>query len=545
MSNRPTAHYPTLLQSVLLCVLPLIAFAIAAFPISDWLVDDALISFAYARNLADGAGFVSQPGKAPVEGFSNPLWTLLFVPGFWLNSDVPLWGAKILGHLFSFGTFFFGFKIVMRLTRSALFGALAMIFLALNTSFVVWNVSGLENALYAFEIVTLAYICLLTLDRLSWRLAVTAGLFAATAALTRPEGLMFVLLWPSALLLQTIRDKKPSVGFMRSCAAYIATTAFPVIAYKSMALAYFGSLFPNTYYAKNGPGLDTILALLRLDGPMIYNGLDLLAAPFGSAWLSSGLIVIAFGVCIVAKRSVAPFVFLIGANMLALLTFMLLPRDWMGEFWFGTPFLALFYPTLFSLIWVACDSALQSRFFSRQFPALAIIAVLSVSAILLHQIRLERFYTDPTTPYAQFADRYGDRFNQAAQILGGGRASLLVPDLGATLFYSKLDVFDMAGFADATIARSLYDHGKFPQDYIFNDVKPTFILTYTYSAFLTLLDSNPEFRKQYVPLREAVDPIASDIVGRAVYSGDYVRRDAIENRPDALEKVRAILYGSP
>lgn len=82
MDNRPATHFSNLPQSLLLCVLPLTAFAFVAYPISDWLIDDALISFAYARNLADGAGFVSQPGRVPVEGFSNPLWTLLFVPGF-------------------------------------------------------------------------------------------------------------------------------------------------------------------------------------------------------------------------------------------------------------------------------------------------------------------------------------------------------------------------------------------------------------------------------------------------------------------------------
>ncbi|MCZ6509934.1 MAG: hypothetical protein O7A62_05025 [Alphaproteobacteria bacterium] len=103
----------------------------------------------------------------------------------------------------------------------------------------------------------------------------------------------------------------------------------------------------------------------------------------------------------------------------------------------------------------------------------------------------------------------------------------------------------MAWFADATIAQSLHKNKKFPHDYIFNDVKPTFILTYSYSASLTLLDSSPQFRQQYIPLREKIDPIASDIVGRTIYSGDYVRHDVIENRPDALAQARAVLYGSP
>src|SRR5690348_6795119 len=52
-------------------------FVIHGLRFGGWLIDDAGISFAYARNLAAGAGLVAQAGHAPVEGFSNPLWTLL------------------------------------------------------------------------------------------------------------------------------------------------------------------------------------------------------------------------------------------------------------------------------------------------------------------------------------------------------------------------------------------------------------------------------------------------------------------------------------
>ena len=39
--------------------------------------DDALISIRYATNLADGVGLKYNPGQPAVEGFSNPLFTLL------------------------------------------------------------------------------------------------------------------------------------------------------------------------------------------------------------------------------------------------------------------------------------------------------------------------------------------------------------------------------------------------------------------------------------------------------------------------------------
>jgi hypothetical protein len=43
------------------------------------LFDDAMISMRYASHLASGQGLVWNPGDEPIEGFTNPLWTLYMV----------------------------------------------------------------------------------------------------------------------------------------------------------------------------------------------------------------------------------------------------------------------------------------------------------------------------------------------------------------------------------------------------------------------------------------------------------------------------------
>jgi hypothetical protein len=48
--------------------------------------DDAFISFRYAENLVEGRGLVFNPGER-VEGFSNPLWTLLLTLPVLLGAD--------------------------------------------------------------------------------------------------------------------------------------------------------------------------------------------------------------------------------------------------------------------------------------------------------------------------------------------------------------------------------------------------------------------------------------------------------------------------
>lgn len=544
MVNQSAPHFSNLSQSLLLCVLPLIAFAIAAYPLSGWLIDDAGISFAYARNLAAGAGFVSQPGRVPVEGFSNPLWTQLFVPGFWLSPNAPVLTAKFFGHLFSYGAFFFCFQIVLRITRSPLFGCLTTILLALSPPFVIWNVSGLENWLYAFEIVALAYLCLLTLDHLSWRVAVIAGLLAA-AALTRPDGIIFIVLWPAAIFLQSIRDRKFSPASVRNSAAYIASAVLPIIAYKGMALAYFGALLPNTYYAKGAPGLDGILGVLLLDSRVLAKGYLLFWAPFGFAWFALGTFLVAFLFCVYAKRLVAPLDLLASATALALAAYLFLPNDWMPEFRFGTAFVVLFYPTLFSLLWVAGAALPKTKYFGQQFPAFLAAGLIIAASVPAHHVRFTRFIDAPTVPFSEISELYGERFNRAAEILDVENASFLLPDLGGLLFYSDLELFDLAGLTDKTIARIPTSDTASLHRYIFSDVKPTFIHVHEFWAYLADLDGYSEFRKQYIPIREVVDPDASQLSGRTVYSGDYVRRDVVENRPSSLAQIRTVLYGSP
>lgn len=51
----------------------------------DWVNDDAYITFAYARSLAEGLGFVHHPAGPAVEGFSEPLFTLWMAVGLRLG----------------------------------------------------------------------------------------------------------------------------------------------------------------------------------------------------------------------------------------------------------------------------------------------------------------------------------------------------------------------------------------------------------------------------------------------------------------------------
>ena len=62
--------------------------------LQPFFIEDAAITFAYARNLAEGEGLVPFPGAERVEGFSNPLWTFLIAG--WYGLGISVWTSAIL-----------------------------------------------------------------------------------------------------------------------------------------------------------------------------------------------------------------------------------------------------------------------------------------------------------------------------------------------------------------------------------------------------------------------------------------------------------------
>ena len=53
-----------------------------------WYIEDAAITFAYAKHAAMGEGLVPFIGGERVEGYSNPAWTFFLVPFAWVGLDL-------------------------------------------------------------------------------------------------------------------------------------------------------------------------------------------------------------------------------------------------------------------------------------------------------------------------------------------------------------------------------------------------------------------------------------------------------------------------
>ncbi len=210
-----------------------------------WFIEDAAISFAYARNLIDGFGLVPFPGGERVEAVSNPTWVALLA----LFQAVGLDGFTIAKPLAA-GLTAWTVYAVWRIASLALPdhrgpGALvACVALAASAQHAIWSASGLENALFAA-----------LLAGMVWRIALEArdggapwsALIALLLAWTRPEGLAYAATAGAWYAAATWRSR----GW-RPAAVWAAAVLLPSLVLEGLRLAYFAWPLPNTVYAKVG-----------------------------------------------------------------------------------------------------------------------------------------------------------------------------------------------------------------------------------------------------------------------------------------------------
>jgi arabinofuranosyltransferase len=217
------------------------------------LVDDAFISFRYARNLAEGAGLVFNPGYERVEGYTNFLWVVLLaalrVVGAAPEVAAPWLGVAATAALWAI--------VVREARRHAWPTGLAWLalagpaWLAATRSFAVWATSGLETRLFELFVVAGVF-------RLSEEIRIRldggraprpiAALMFAGAALTRPDGVLVAASAVATAAAFLARRGRLSPSFW----AGAGILAGIVAAHFLFRKAYYGEWLPNTYYAKVG-----------------------------------------------------------------------------------------------------------------------------------------------------------------------------------------------------------------------------------------------------------------------------------------------------
>lgn len=228
-------------------------------------LEDAFITFRYARHLADGYGYgIWNIGEPPVEGITTVLWPLIL--GLAQYAGLSLFHtAKIISILAGIGTislFFATDRALQRSGENAAYrrafpdGAFPLMGFATALYFPMswYATTGMESSLF---------VCLITAALLLPIIARNGfGLLipiAIALTLIRPEGVLFaVIIFGGHTLYLWKSGEKSGLCLITAISAVLTFTLLTAIRY-----FYFGDMLPNTYYAKASGGLHHMLSGLQ------------------------------------------------------------------------------------------------------------------------------------------------------------------------------------------------------------------------------------------------------------------------------------------
>jgi hypothetical protein len=259
----------------------LILFVSGLYANRHGLIDDAYITFQYARNLADGYGFAYHPGGEPTEGFTNLLWVVLLAPSFIFNID-PLSYAR-------------GFSVVLVLISSYFLYATYKLVVPSENFRLTWSLPvllwlgyynttyhlmlGLETTLYSTFLIVIVYqftktililqnvdlngisfISITDRQRVLRYSLLTFFVIGVLTGLTRPEGFAVTFVLGLCFFLLRVHVKTVAATFL----LYL----FSIFVIVIIKYWVFKGFTPNSYYLKVLgadsflPGFDFIISFI-------------------------------------------------------------------------------------------------------------------------------------------------------------------------------------------------------------------------------------------------------------------------------------------
>ncbi len=443
-----------------------------------FLQDDAFISFTYARNLVEGRGLTWFGER--VEGYTNFLWVLWLALALRLGIDPA--AAATFGGLLSF-------LVAMAATartsvlvlRSAAARLFALAFLATNFTFVAFATGGLETMfLTAWVALALHSTQALLMARrppspgrrppgsplLPGRphpgrrpavpLAILSLLFAAML-LTRLDAAPVVAALGAFALFALYRHQAAE-HFRPGLLALLLPGGVAVGVWLGWKLAYYGSVLPNTYWAKLADHQGLLAAGWLYLGRFLHGyaiwpllALGTLLALAGRQRPRDGLLRLAPSSAVVAVS----WAYVVGCG-----------GDFM-EFRFLVPSLpALGLILAFLLVEPGRTAAPAYRGPAHRGPAYRLLAAASLALLVAASALHAHRFVDTTrdlaldsihrlrTFYGVYPDGDWSRLGTAlTRELGDLEPTIALTAVGAIPYYSRLDTVDIHGLNDREIAR--------------------------------------------------------------------------------------------
>ncbi|GJM44934.1 MAG: hypothetical protein DHS20C21_17760 [Gemmatimonadota bacterium] len=209
-------------------------------------VDDAFISFRYARNLAEGLGPVYNPGER-VEGFSS--FSYVMLAAAFLRLGMPLLlSMKVFGLACAVGVALASHQLCRRLFAPAPWAPhaalLCLALICMHTSLALWSQAGLETVFFSLLIVLSVWRFEVERDggRAPW-----SAVLVWLLVITRPEAPLYL-----AYFALRFFGARRNPGVVKDALLWLGVLLVLVPAYEWWGWSYYGAWLPNTHAAKVG-----------------------------------------------------------------------------------------------------------------------------------------------------------------------------------------------------------------------------------------------------------------------------------------------------
>lgn len=480
--------------------------------------DDAYISYRYARNLSDGLGLVWNPGEH-VEGYSNFLWVEILAGLHYLGADIVLsgrWLGFALAVVAAGGTYLLTRALVDG-PAGRIAGLVAALLLASSGTWALWASAGLEPPLFAT--LMLAAVMLHLRER-EHPLTPASGVVWALVAVTRPDGIVLVAVSGAFKIGEAVARTRATAGTLRPITREIGALVLWVAAFAIVFAPYFawryttyGWLYPNTYYAKVGVGLDQYDRGLRYLASFLEEsgGWLLLLAPLAIAMTS-------------LRRAPAIYISALLVAWMAYVAYV--GGDSLLRFRFFAPLMPLFYALVVASVAAFLGTTRGGDPHRRWIPQATIVLVAAAAIVFtLH-------------PSSADSNRIvGERRAVSDRVEIGrwlraslpGATTIAAVPVGAIAYESHLPIVDMLGINDEHIAHRNLELGEFPaghekfdSEYVL-DRQPDIIILFDG------LSASPWTSADYATLNTTFIPAVVDMLSSPRLAREYERR-AVEVR---------------
>lgn len=402
--------------------------------------EDAYITYRFARNLAEGLGPVFNPGER-VEGYSNFLWMTAIALAHAMGLSMVGF-SRIVAALCSIGTIVLVWYIPRRHfgLRGPATGLGPLLYI-LFLPFHFYTTCGLETSLYLFLIV-------LSIQMLLWAESRPVPCIAACfvlllLALTRPEGVIFFILWSGYMIVRYLRKKEPIQPYLPGMCLFVICFGLFLL----WRMSYYGLLLPNTYYAKGSFPLPIRAALgFAVNTGFIGRYFYLLLLP---------ATMIGFVSLSINKPLATIIIFLLGAFTFSV---GLAGWDWMPFFRYtlpAVPLLLIITQIVFSRLWGSLGVQGTSRKKMLWAGITALFLCVAAEQFIADLSMIVRLNTlDVNAFYNQKA--LGDWLKTAP----GKKPVIAIGDIGRLAYFADAVTIDIYGLASREFALLKMHYGQ-------------------------------------------------------------------------------------